>query len=338
MLRNGRRWLTAKAAGAAHTIAPILPFCVIDAAEYGLANIGPIVPVLSRTVATNMRAAGLHDEAVVREYFRQVARHLTNAMRVFRLGSDRDGVERLARSQTDLDESISHIERAMAGDKGVVIAPAHVCNYALWVARLNQKVPICIYLRWSKDRRKREMKEAWARATGVPIIQEPASAADPASRVRACVKLLRGGRALLLTPDIVQKADKGVEVRILGHRPYLAAGPATLAMLAKTALVPVFGRFVGQKQALYACEPIHVEPAGRGKRDREAAIRKATQSWGRHFETFLRDCPQAWFFWGDKRWTKVFQGDPRFTKTPTAPREDADAAADADLTRRGERA
>ena len=321
LLRNGRRWLTTEAVHVAQTVAPMLPPRAVNAVEWSLSRAGPTLPVLSRMVAENMRAAGLYNLRDFREYFVHVARHLTNALRILRIGGQACAVRQFARSETDVHESVLEIRGMMDQGKGVVIAPAHVCNYLLTLVRLNEEVPVCVYLRWSKDKRKREMKRSWCQAAGLRVILEPARRADPASRARACTKLVRSGSALVMTPDIAVKADQGVPIRLLGRQAYLPAGPATIAMLAGAPLIALFARPAGRKQELYACKPIHIEPAERRKWGRRASIQRAMQTWADYFEAFLRDAPQTWFFWGDKRWTRVFHGDSRFVH-PLSSRQD----------------
>ena len=311
MLRNLRRWLTAKSLSAAGAVAPWLPAGLVDFAERCLAATGPAWPILSRMVADNMRSAGVYRPAAFREYFAQIARHLTGAVRIFRIARCPEAVAELARAQIDVDASIRHLHDALRAGRGAIVAPPHVCNYLLTLARLNQEVPVLVYLRWSDDQRKRELKQAWCAATGLRVILEPPDA-DPTSRAAACIEALRGGAVLVMTPDIAQKDGKGVPVRLLGRRVYLPTGPASIAMLAEAPLVPVFGRLVTDKHVIRAGEPVPVESLPRSAGGRQEAIRRAMQTWTDGFETFLRDCPQAWFLWGDSRWTRVFRGDPRY--------------------------
>jgi lauroyl/myristoyl acyltransferase len=313
LLRTARRWLTARATITAQAAAPFLPNCTIDLVQSLTARMGPRLPVLAKLVANNMRSADLYTASAFRAYFDQLALHLSNAVRIFRLGREEGAVARLAREQIEVDGSIEHLRHALEGGCGAVVAPPHVCNYLLTLVRLNQEVPVWVYLRWSKDRRKRELKHAWCRAAGLPVILEPESATDPASRAAACVEVLRKGSALVMTPDIAQKVDKGVPVSVLGRTAFLPTGPASIAMLAGAPLVPVFGRLVDDWHVIYAREPIGVESLPRVEGGRKAAIQFAMQAWTGHFEGFMRDCPQAWFLWGDSRWTRVFRGDPEYS-------------------------
>lgn len=325
--RKTRHWLTDHVMWAAQYRARQLPGPVITAAERLVARGGPLVPVLSRIVADNLHAAGVFDHGVVPAYFAQVARHLANALRILRCGEDPAALQRLADGEIQLDSSVRVVHDVLALGRGAILAPAHVCNYLLTLIRLNRDFPICVYLRWSKDARKREMKQAWCRAAGLRAIVEPSSAADPTSRARMCIEALRGGAALVMTPDLVQKLGRGVEVDVFGRSVCLPTGPASIAMLGETPLVPMFGRVAGGTHTIYAREPVPVASLPRRDGGRPEAIRRAMQAWCCAFEEYVRACPAAWYFWADKRWTKVFRDDPEYTRKTTAPSGDRGAPA-----------
>jgi predicted LPLAT superfamily acyltransferase len=121
-----------------------------------------------------------------------------------------------------------------------------------------------------------------------------------------------------MTPDIAQKdRDQGVDVRLLGHAAQLPSGPASIAMLAEAPIVPVFGRVSGKTHTIYSEAPLYVLPRTRAEGGRRAALRDVMQKWADLFSEFVRACPQAWFLWGDSRWTKVFRGDPRYSGDET---------------------
>ncbi len=259
-----------------------------------------------------MRAAGLYHGEHVRRYFEQVGRHLSNALRIFRDAQTPEAVEQLARRHVEVDSSLTHIRGALNHGKGALIVPAHVCDYLLTLARLNLDVPVWVYLRWSKDKRRRELKRLWCEACGLPVILEPASAADPAARAAACVEVLQRGDALVMTPDIAQSSAKGVNVRLLNRTAYLPTGPALIAMLAEAPLLPVFGRMEDQRHMIEAHEPIFVSSRPRAEGGRREGIRVAMQAWTDLFEAFLTRSPYLWFLWADSRWTRVFRGDPKY--------------------------
>jgi lauroyl/myristoyl acyltransferase len=297
----------------AESVAPWLAPGAINAIQWSLARLGPRMPVLGALVARNMKAAGVYTPAVLKSYFEQVALHLANGIRVFRSESSPSEVAELARRQIDVDDSIFNLRGVLADGKGAVVAPAHTCNYVLTLTRLHQEVPICVYLRWSSDQRKRELKHAWCRTAGLDVILEPEGEADPTSRAAKCVEALRAGTVLVMTPDIAQKAGKGVPVKLLDRTANLPSGPASIAMLAEAPFVPLFGRLEAGRQILQPRLPIDVRSLPRAAGGRKAALRRAMQTWTDQFEEFLRRSPAAWFLWGDSRWTRVLAGDPEYT-------------------------
>jgi len=337
-MRDLRRWLTAKATRGAARLAPLAPWLAIDVLEWGLGRVGPRLPVLGRMVSDNMRAAGVCDRSVVDAYFRQVALHLSNAVRIFRLKRDPAAVAALARREVVPDESIEYARRAAEEGRGAIIVPAHACNFLVSLARLGGELPLCIYLRWSRDRRRVEIKQQWCRTAGLEVIVEPANAADPTSRAAACVEALRQGKLLVITPDIAQRRGEGVPVRWLGRTAYLPSGPAALAMLAEVPMIPLFARLANRPQAHgerwiapvgnrchsaaarsrapihvpYFEEPLRVRRLARAEGGRQESLRLAMQKWADGFSRFIRDCPEAWLLWGDSRWTRVLRGDPKY--------------------------
>lgn len=313
-----------------------MPGFAVTAMERSLALIGPASPGLGWLVRSNMKAAGVYDAGAVRDYFRHVARHLANGARLFGSSTPDALLSRMADLEVNIDPSVEMVRRAAAGQKGVLLAPAHSCNFLVSLARLRREIPLCIFLRWSKDARRLAMKRDWCRAAGIDVILEPASAADPTARAAVVVEALRAGRIVAITPDIAQKASQGTPVAWLGRRAFLPAGPASLAMLAESPMVPVFSRFCGHTQTLYFDEPIHVAMLPRREGGRPEAVRRAMQTWTNGFERYLRACPAAWFLWADSRWTRVLRGDPEYggplSEPPVAPVPEAPgthSAADA---------
>lgn len=307
----------AKSAGLA--AAPRLSAGMVDRIERMLARWGPRAPILSRQVLTNMRAAGVGGPDAVDEHFRQMARHLANALRIFRSGFAPEVVAELARKDIAVDQSMELVRSAISEGRGAVIIPPHVCNFLLTAVRLNQEVPLSIYLRWSSDLRKRQLKEAWCKAAGLNAILEPANATDPSARAAACVDILRSGRALVMTPDIVQRAGRGAGVRMFGRVVDLPTGPASIAMLAESPLFSMFGYTRNNVHTMTFKPPRMIVSRSRAEGGRTAAVRDAMQEWGDHFAEFLRADPATWFLWGDSRWTRFFRGDPAYSSPIKSP-------------------
>lgn len=310
--RQIRRRITAGVMHAGWKVAPLTPGPLVDWMQRFLARGGPLMPILARTVEVNMRAAGVYDRRAFRDYFRHIALHLSNGIRVFKLAGRPGAVARLAEREIALDTTVETLREATRSGRGAVLAPAHCCNFLLSMARLSQCVPVDIYLRWSGDRRRLEMKQAWCEATGLGMIIEPPDAANPTSRAAICVEALRAGRILAITPDIAQRATEGTPVNWLRRRAFLPSGPASLAMLAEVPLFPLFARYADSTQVLYVKEPIVVEMLPRTDGGRREAVRRAMQAWADGFSEFIRACPEAWFQWADSRWTRVLRGDEKY--------------------------
>jgi lauroyl/myristoyl acyltransferase len=324
LMRSMRRGMTARAVRAGRATSAWMPMPLIDGLERLLAIAGPRLPFLARMVRANMQAAGVYSREAFVTYFEQIALHIANAARIFRLRRRTDAVQRLASAQIDLDRTIELLDRARQGGRGVLLAPAHTVNFVLTLARLNQDVPIHVFLRWSRDAHKVRMKREWCEAAGLQVILEPAGSLSATSRAAVCVDALRGGAVLAITPDVAQKSTEGAAVEAFGRQFYLPTGAAAIARLAECSILPMFGRLEGRRQVLHCRPPIVVDNLRREEGGRKESLRRVMQAWACGLEAFVRDCPAAWFMWGDSRWTRVFACDPKYaTRLSESPGQDA---------------
>lgn len=319
MLRAFRRQVTASLSNAALRAAPLVPESLVDAAQGVVSGVGSRSPVLARLVADNMRAVGLYSPDAHRDYFRRVAEHLAAAMHIFRNPpADADGrmsagLARRVHKQIELGDSVAVLRRALAGGNGAIIVGAHVTNFLMILARLNEEIPLTVYLRHSRDPRKLEAKQRWCRATGLSFIAEPASSADPTRRAATLADALAGGRVLVITPDLPQKDADGVPVRFLDRVVHFPNGPAAMSLLTGAPLVSATGRPEGRATRLVLQGPLSADVSAKGRGWRQAAIAERMQWFADRFSEYLRANPSLWFLWADNRWTRVFRFDPRFT-------------------------
>ncbi|GMV97224.1 MAG: hypothetical protein AMXMBFR83_15820 [Phycisphaerae bacterium] len=319
-----RHWLTSRITAAGIRAAPRLSAGAVDFAESVVGRAAAHAPLLSRLVADNMRAVGLYSPAVHRAYFARVARHFGGILHVFRharrAAADDGGLDpRLAgvvEKRVQLDESFRVLREAAGKGKGVVLMGAHPVDFMLALARLNQELPISVYLRHSKAASKQEAKRRWCRTVGLSYIAEPASAANPARRAEVMADALTQGRVLVITPDLVQHRDEGVPVRFFDREVYLPGGAAALALVVEAPLMAVLARPAGEDAICLAFHgPADAQTPGRGKGRRQEATRRLMQWFADLMvNDFLKPHPELWFLWGDKRWTRVFRGDPRYTR------------------------
>jgi len=316
---------------AALAFAPRLAPAAIDAMETAFARMGPRLPMLAQMVAGNMRAAGLYSRQVHRDYFACSAAHLAGVLHVLRYagrgstGQVHPALSRLVEERVRLDDSFSCLSEAAAGGKGVVLLGVHAANYMLVLARINQELPITVYLRYSPDPRKQAAKTAWCRAAGLEFIAEPPGVLDPSHRAELMARALQEGRILIVTPDLAQKREEGVPVRFLDREIYLPGGPVALSLIVEAPLVTVVAAPGAPTKAitLRFFGPKSPKVVDRRRGWRQEATHERLQWFTDLFTSeFLCRCPALWFLWGDKRWTRAFRGDPRYTSPlPEAGRE-----------------
>lgn len=320
MLREARHWLTARVTDAALWAAPRLSARAADRFMSRLAAWGPRLPVVGRQVAGNMRAVGLYSPETHRAYFAQLGAHFAGALHAWRYADRSSGgqmcpaLAELVAERVELDESVNRLRDAAAGGRGAILVGPHIANYLLNLARLNQEVPLTIYLRYSKDARRRVAKERWYRASGVRWISEPADAGGALGRLARMAAALRAGETLFITPDLPQKRDDGTPVRFCEREIYLPAGPAVLALRTRAPVFMLTAETCGARQRLLVRGPYDGLAAGRGRAARHAAIAAQMQWFATEFERFVRAQPALWYLWGDKRWTRALQGDTRYMR------------------------
>lgn len=282
---------------------------------------GPRLPVLGKMVAENMRAVGVYSRQTHREYFRQVANQLAGWLHVFRYagwGASRRGVpmpEGLARivgERVCVDDSVDLLRQAAGQGKGVVLMAMHIIPVPLWLARLNQECRVTVLGRYSKDERHQRIKERWWHVTDVDYVAVRKQDQQPGSRLAEMSEVLRQGRIMAITPDLARKRTEGKPVRLFDRQVHLPSGAAVLSVVTGAPLVMISAKPMGKRTCLTFRGPFEAAVAADAPDDQAAAIAERMQWFADGLETFLRQHAPLWFFWGDKRWTGVFRGDPRY--------------------------
>jgi lauroyl/myristoyl acyltransferase len=366
VLRRARKWLVSRIDRVAVPCAPLLSERALNRVEPLIAWCGPRMPVLGRLAAQNMISAGLYSRAIHCEYFANVGAHLAGALQALRCAGNpphapQGDLRTFAEARVELDDSVQRLAAAAAGGRGAILVGPHIANYLVNLTRLNQVLPLTVYLRHAKDPNRQQAKQRWYRASGVSWICEPPGRGGPLGRLGQMSAALRAGRVLFITPDLVKKRGEGVPVRLLGREVYLPGGAAALAARTGAPLFALHARKNGRRQRLFVRGPFEQrrpvasrnssaqvaafdqspeprEPEARpcalalgqpdstppssavnpgpssaiSGRHAPALIGAATQWFADEFERFLREQPALWYLWADKRWTRVFRGDPRY--------------------------
>lgn len=335
MLRRVRKWITAQVRRGAVVAAPRVPTGVIDSVIRAVARWGPWMPVVGRHVARNMRAAGVYGPDVLRDYFHNLGRHFSGALHALRCAVHTPAtglhpeMARLVAERVVLDGSVARVNEAARRGAGVILVGPHVVDYLVFLARLNEVVPLTVYLRHAKRADDAEMKHAWYRAANVQCIAEPAQVGGPLGRIGRMTAALNEGRVLYITPDLPQKRHDGTPVRLLDREVYLPAGPAMLAVRTWAPLLFLTARPEGERIRLMVDGPFVPTEMGRGRAARRQAVREHLQWFADGFGEFLKRAPALWYLWGDKRWSRVFAGDARYVRRLDG--TGADVARDAEV-------
>ncbi len=318
MLHAVRRWITTHATNAGLALAPRLSVRGVRRLERALARFGPRCPRVAAQIADNMRAIGLYSPVVHRAHFEHIAAHLAAGLHSLRhdhpTAAQRAAIGRLVDETIDVEDSVRDIARR-SDRRGMVIMGPHIANFMFNLPRLHREIPLTIYMRWSKNPARHVAKLRWCRSHAMDWLIEPPPAPGQGSRLLSMVAALRGGRTMFITPDMPRKREDGTPVRFFGREVYFPAGAAVLAIRAGAPLYMLTARVRDGRQWLALEGPVYDGGATDGGGVR-ATVQRLLQWYATRFERFVREEPALWYSWGDKRWTRVFQGDQAYVRGP----------------------
>jgi lauroyl/myristoyl acyltransferase len=261
-------------------------------------------PMLRRRVRENMRLALGRDapDGAERRYFRHLGWFLSNALPVFHHGLAATPVA----DQVRFDESIHVLDEAVAEGRGVVFTFAHWSGHELMAAIINRSHPTTALVRQapSPDRMARKLK--WYHALGAEIVLRP-NRVSTINQASAYLKVLKRGRLLGITPDLLAGPGAGVETRLFGRPARLHGGAFAIAIAARAPMIRFSCRWQGDSSVTITFERAPPTP---GLGDGDAAIRAAVQDWCGWFERKLAASPETWLFWLDKSWSRFLRATP----------------------------
>jgi lauroyl/myristoyl acyltransferase len=304
-LRQLRRGATQLAIRTALAATAVLPMGLDRAAVRGVVALAGGLPMLRRKVRRNMRLALGDDVPAEAEgrYFRHLAWLYSNSLTAFRSGVAATPLP----NEVKFDESVRLLDEAVAEGRGVVLTSPHWLGHELVAAIINLRHPVAMFVRQAPTAERALRKLKWYRALGAEIVLRPDRASSIEDAV-AYLRVLRKGKLLAITPDLLADPGQGVETSIFGRPARLQGGAFTLAILAKAPLIRVSGRWQSDSTitVMFDRAPLPLDA-----RDRDAAVRAAVQDWCCWFEEKLRQNPDTWLFWLDKRWSRFLQATPR---------------------------
>ena len=263
------------------------------------------IPMLRWKLRENMRLALGYDvpAQAVNLYFRHVGWFLSSSLATYHHGVAATPVLQ----EVKFDESVRLLDEAAAEGRGVVITSAHWSGHELVAAMVNRRHPMALLVRQAPTAERTARKLKWYNALGVETVLRPNRASTIKDAV-AYLSVLKKGKVLAITPDLLADPGQGVETIIFGRQARLHAGAFALAITANAPMMRPFFRWQSDTSVVVTWERA---PSIIDSSDRDAAIRNSAQDWCRWFEEKLRANPENWLFWLDRRWSRFFRSIPR---------------------------
>lgn len=269
---------------------------------------------LRRRLLANLQAAlGPVEPHIADCWFQRLSRWCADSCRIYHRGLAQSGIL----DQITLGSSVTHLDEAVKRGRGVVLAAPHLFRHEIGAGVINLRHRVTAIVRESRDPRHAALKAHWYRRLGLQTV----TIRRDTNPVAECRRLLRDGAVLGITPDCVALSEDGHAVRMFNRAVRLKAGAFALSLYSGAPLVTCLGRWApsGDHLDLQFTSPTEVRRHRRlsGTSDAGArlaateVLRDALQSWVSDFESFLRQQPQDWLFWLDKRWTEVLRAPGR---------------------------
>lgn len=297
-LRELRRGATQLAIQQAITATSALPIGVQQSAVGSLVTLVGSAPTLRRKVRENMRLALGHEPPARAEdaYFRRVGWILSRTLPIYHRGIDATSVPR----EVFFDDTARILDDAVAEGRGVVFTSAHWSGQEAVAAIIGRRHRMAMLVRQASTSESTNRKLKWYNALGVETVLRPSQASTIKDAV-AYLKILKSGKLLAITPDLLADPGQGVEARLFGRPVRLHGGAFALAISAKAPMIRVSARWhtPSSVTAVFDRATLALD-AG----DRDAAISAGVQDWCLWFERKLEANPENWLFWLDKRWSR----------------------------------
>jgi lauroyl/myristoyl acyltransferase len=303
-LRQLRRSATQLAIRHMITATAKLPIGFQRSVVRSLVRLAGSIPMLRRRVRANMHLALGHDIPARAEslYFRHLGWFLSSSLATFHHGIAASPVC----DEVKFDGSIRVLDDAIAEGRGVVLTGPHWSGHELVAAIINRRHPMAMLVRQAPTSERAHRKLKWYKALGAEIVLRPGRPSMIKDAV-AYLHVLKRGKILGITPDLLSDANEGVEINIFGRNARLPGGAFVLAYSARAPMIRASGRWQSNSCFVITFERAPAFQAG----DRNAAVRAAVQDWCQWFEKTLRANPENWLFWLDKRWSRFLRATVR---------------------------
>ena len=186
-----------------------------------------------------------------------------------------------------------HVEKALAGGKGIIVLSAHLGNWELlgrWLAA--KGVPLTVVAREPEEPLFAAYVRRIREGAGFTVLNKGESA-------RGLLAVLRRGAAVLLMPD---QNSGDVFVPFFGVPAGTVAGPASLALHTGAPIVPSYCVREGDGYRMLFLPPI---PANKTE-NKEADVARIMTEANAVLEGVVRQYPDQWL-WLHNRWKSAFE-------------------------------
>lgn len=187
-----------------------------------------------------------------------------------------------------------HLDKALQGDRGLIIITAHTGNWELAAQFLHCYTgkPFALVIRRVKNKLADRFLRRVRTRHGVDVIRK--RGAWP-----KMVEAVRAGKMLAITID--QSKTRGVDVRFLGRQASVGVGPALLALRTRAPVLPVFTiREPDGAHSLWVMPLLELRRTG----DLSSDLEYNTQLMADTMEAVIREYPEQWI-WFQRPWRKA---------------------------------
>jgi lauroyl/myristoyl acyltransferase len=275
-------------------------------AVHSLVALADAIPLLRQRLRENMRLALGPDVPALSEslYFPRVAWFLANALSVFHRG----GIESTpVPDEVKFDDTVHVLDDAVADGRGVVVASPHWTGHELVAAVVNRRHPVVLLVRQAPTAERMARKLKWYNAVGAEIVLRPMQSST-IKDAAMYLNILKRGKVLCITPDLLAAVGQGVEAQIFGRTARFHGGAFALGVAARAPVLRPYFMWQSDTSIAVRWERAAVAPANV---DRSTAIHAGVQDWCRWFEEKLRANPENWLFWLDRRWSRFLRATAR---------------------------